>query len=184
MSKIAGCFALVFSEENFGDNWHRTFTGWMSSDSISKTPFTRYNRLWNRLYNRFDNRLYHVNKHPTGCQTHCQTGLTTVFSEQPLFVQPVVKTGRTTGLTNTVWQPCWTNSHCSFNRLWNRVVQLVWQPAVYRYTIQPVVKRVWQPVWQPVVSCKQGLSNQWNCHATCHTQCWRFWHTSRCLNAF
>jgi len=33
----------------------------------SKTPFTRYNRL----YNRFDNRLYRVNKHPTGCQTGC-----------------------------------------------------------------------------------------------------------------
>jgi len=42
------------------------------------------------------------------------------------------------------WQPCWTNSHRSFNRLSNRVVQPVWKPAVY--TIQPVVKRVWQLV--------------------------------------
>ena len=61
-------------------------------------------------------------------------------------IQPVVK---------PVWQPCWTNSHCSFNRLSNRVV----------YTIQPVVKRVWQPVWQPVVSCIQTfnrLSNQFD----------------------
>ena len=60
------------------------------------TPFTRYNRLSNRrLYNRFDNRLYRVNKHPTGCQT----GLTTVLNEQPLFVQPIIKLGCTTGLT-------------------------------------------------------------------------------------
>jgi len=50
------------------------------------------------------------------------------------------------------------------NRLSNRVIQLVWQPAVYTiqpvvkavagwmfvYTIQPFVKPVWQPVWQPV----------------------------------
>ena len=51
----------------------------------------------------FDNRLYRVNKHPTGCQTGCQTelttGLTIVLNEQPLFVQPVVKPGCTTGLT-------------------------------------------------------------------------------------
>ena len=52
-----------------------------------------------RLYNRFDNRLYRVNKHPTGCQTGCQSGLTAVFNEQPLFVQPVVKPCCTTGLT-------------------------------------------------------------------------------------
>ena len=65
--------------------------------------------------NRIYNRLYRVNKHPIGCQT--VTGLTTLL---PLFVQPG-----------------WTNSHCSFNRLSNRVVQTVWQPAVY--TIQPVV---------------------------------------------
>jgi len=67
------------------------------------TPFTRYNQLSNRLYNRIDNRLYRVNKHPTGCQPGCQTGLTssltTVLNEQPLFVQPVVKPGYTTGLT-------------------------------------------------------------------------------------
>ena len=89
---------------------------------ISKTPFTRYNRLSNWLYNRFDNRLYRVNKHSTGCQFGCQTGLTTVFYEQHCSFKPVVKPRCTTGLTNTVWQPCWTNSHCSFNRLSNRVV--------------------------------------------------------------
>jgi len=59
------------------------------------------------------------------------TGLTTVLNEQPPFVQPG-----------------WTNSHCSFNRLSNRVVQQVWQLAVY--TIQPVVKPVVKRVWQPV----------------------------------
>jgi len=36
----------------------------------------------------------------------------------------------------------------SFNRLSNRVVQPVWQPAVY--TIQPFVKPVVKRVWQPV----------------------------------
>jgi len=71
-------------------------------------------------------------------------------------------TGCQTGCQQPVWQPCWTNSHCSwtnshclFNRLSNRVVQLVWQPAVY--TIQPFVKPVVKRVWQPVVSCKRGF---------------------------
>jgi len=66
----------------------------------------------------------------------------------------------TTGLYNPVWQPCWTNSRCSFNRLSNRVVQPVWQLALCM--IQPVVKRVWQPVnvWQQVVLCKRGLRFQ------------------------
>jgi len=53
-------------------------------DVLSKTPFTRYNRL----SIRFDNRLYRVNKHPTGCQT----GLTTVLNEQ-LFVQHGCQSG-------------------------------------------------------------------------------------------
>ena len=65
------------------------------------------------------------------------------------------KHGLTTVLNNAVWQPCWMNS-CSFNQLSNRVVQPVWQPAVY--TIQPVVNPVWQPVWQQVVSCKRGFN--------------------------
>jgi len=112
---------------------------------IAETPFTPYNRLPNRLYNRFDNRLYRVNKHSTGCQTGLTTGLTTVLN---------------------------LNEHyCSFNRLSNRVVQPVWQPAVY--TIQPFVKPISQlvvsriqtfypvvkPVWQQqVVLCKRGLT--------------------------
>jgi len=84
------------------------------------TPIARYN--W--LSNRFNNWLYRVNKHPTCCQTGLTTGWMFVYTIQPV----------------PVWQPCWTNSHCSFNRLSNRVVQPVWQPAVY--TIQPVVKPV------------------------------------------
>jgi len=66
----------------------------------------------------------------------------------------------TTGYqTGWVWQPCWTNSHCSFNRLYTR----------YSRFVKPVVKRVWQPVWQrvwqPVVSCIQTftrLSNRFD----------------------
>jgi len=45
------------------------------------------------------------------------TGLTTVLNEQPLFVQL-----------------CWTNSHCSFNRSWNRVVQPVYNRLYTRYS--------------------------------------------------
>jgi len=45
----------------------------------------------------------------------CATGLTTVLNEQPLFINRVEQ-------TTTVHQPCGTNSHCSFNRLSNRVV--------------------------------------------------------------
>jgi len=67
------------------------------------TPFTRYNRL----YNQFDNQLYRVNKHPSGYRLDVclhdtagrQNGFTTVLNDQPLFVQPVVKPGCTTGLT-------------------------------------------------------------------------------------
>jgi len=100
----------------------------------------------NRLSNRFDSRL--------DVCLHDTAGLSTVLNKQPLFVQL-----------------CWRNSHCSFNRLSYRVVQPVWQPAVY--TIQPVVKPVvkrasWmfvytirpvvKPVWQPVVSCIQTFN--------------------------
>jgi len=68
------------------------------------TPFTRYNRLSNQFVKpvvgcRFDNRLDVCLHDTAGCQTSC-----------------------TTGLTNTVWQPCWMNS-CSFSLLSNRVVQ-------------------------------------------------------------
>jgi len=117
--------------------------------SNSYTPFTRYNRL------------YRVKKHPTGCHTGLKTSLTTswIRFENRLdvclhdtavvkpFWQLVWQPCWTNWLSNPVWQPCWTNS-CSFNRLSNRVVQPVWQPAVY--TIQPVVKPVVKWVWQPV----------------------------------
>ena len=69
---------------------------------------------------------------------HDTTGLTTVLNEQPLFVQPVVTPGCTTGLTTgcihdtAVWQTCW----------------------MFVHTIQPVVKLV----WQQVVSCKWGFT--------------------------
>ena len=95
-------------------NQHRT-----SSEPASVLEFGFYTLFTNRLYSRLDNRLYRVNKHPTGCQ---------------IFVKPIVKP-----VWQPVWQRCWTNS-CSFNRLSNRVVQPVWQSAVY--TIQPVVKRL------------------------------------------
>jgi len=130
------------------------------------TQFTRYNRLLNRLYNQFDNRLYRVNKHPTCCETGCQTGLTTgwmfvitiqpvvkpvvtglttVLNEQPLFVQPVVKPGCTTGLTTGCIHDtaiCQTGCQMGLTTGW-----------IFVYTIQPVVK----PVWQQIVSCKQGF---------------------------
>jgi len=96
--------------------------------------------------------------------------LKSVYTIQPV-VKPVVEL-----VWQPVWQPCWTNS-CSFSRLWNRVVQPDWQPAVYTiqpfcqtgcqtglttgwmfvYTTQPVVKPAWQPVWQQVLSCKRGF---------------------------
>jgi len=46
-----------------------------------------------------------------------------LLNEQWLFVQPAVKPGCTTSLTNTVWQPCWTNIGCSFNTVVKPVVQ-------------------------------------------------------------
>jgi len=66
------------------------------------TPFTRYNQLSNGLYNRFDNRL-DVCLHDTA---GCQPGLATVLNEQPLFIQPVVKRGCTTGLTTGLTTGC------------------------------------------------------------------------------
>ena len=75
-----------------------------------------------------------------GCHSGCTSGLTVGCIVQT-NIQPVVK---------PVSQPCWTNSHCSFNRLsnCNRVVQPFWQPVVYMMQpfVKPVVKRVWQPV--------------------------------------
>ena len=101
------------------------------------TPFTRYNRLSDRLHNRSDNRLYH---------TGLTTGLTTVLNEQPLFVQPVVKPGSTTGLTTGCIHDtagCHTSCQTGLTTGW-----------MFVYTIQLVVK----PLWQPVVSCIQTFN--------------------------
>ena len=79
---------------------------WQLAVSCKQTS----NRLSNRLYNRFDNWL----------------------NKQPVFVQPAVKPGCTTGLT----------TGC------------IHDTAV----VNPVVKLV----WQQVVSCKRGFSNTWS----------------------
>jgi len=119
----------------------------------SNTPFTRYNRLSIRLYNWFDNRLYRVNKHPTGCQPGCDNRLSnrwqplwqptvertaivrsTVLNEQLLFIQPVVKPGCTTGCIHDT-AVCQTGCQTGLTTGW-----------MFVYTIQPVVKTVWQPV--------------------------------------
>jgi len=132
-----------------------------------------------RLSNRFDNRLYRVNRVLYSVYTIQPVVIPVV---QTAVVQPVVKPVWEPAVSckqtsNRVWQPvertatvrstgCQTRLlfdnrvertvAVPSTRLSNRVVQPVWQPAVY--TIQPVVKpavkRVWQPVWQQVVSCR------------------------------
>jgi len=82
----------------------------------------------------------------------CQTGYTTwfdnrwneqrLFVQHWLFVQPVVKPGLRTVLNE---------QSIPSTRLSNRFYIPLWQPAVY--TIQPIVKRV----WQPVVSFTRGI---------------------------
>ena len=116
-------------------------------------------------------------------KTGCQTCFTTVLNEQPLFVQPVVKPGFTTG---------WTNSHCWFNRLSNRIVQPVWQPAVY--TIQPLSNRLSNGFDNPLnvcihdtTGCQTGLTTGcfvWtgldavpnNSHRILYKFNWHDWH--------
>ena len=86
----------------------------------------------------------------------CQTGLYNWFwnpNVQPLFVQPVDKPG----LTNPV-SLCWTNSHCSFSRLSNRLSNGLATGWMFVYTIQPIVKPVCQSDWQPLVSCIQTFN--------------------------
>ena len=114
-----------------------------------------------------------------GCQTGLTTGLTTVLNEQ-LFVQPVVRPDWQPPVVRPdwqpVWQPCWTNSHCSFNRLstglYNRFDN--WLYTRYSRLSNQLsngfdnrlnvcihdttgCETVWQPVWEQVVSCKRGL---------------------------
>ena len=78
----------------------------------------------------------------------CRNVMITIFIRPRLHNTASCQSGLTTMLTN---------SHCSFNRLSKRVVQPVWQLAVYM--IQPVVKTVAKPVWQQVVSCKRGFND-------------------------
>ena len=114
----SGCKTLTQSQRKEGhlvheNPWHLPLKILFWSECSQKTKVNRLTRMvmlawchswllrWQRyLYPVYtiqpvDNRLYRVNKHPSGCQT----GLTTVLNEQPLFVQPVVKLGCTTGLT-------------------------------------------------------------------------------------
>jgi len=105
----------------------------ISAYRYCKVPFTRYNLLSSRFSKWFHDRL-NVCMHDTaGCQTGCQSVWPVVsctqtfnrlsnrydnrFDNRLYRVKPVVK---------PVVQPCWTNIHCSFNRLSNRVVQPVW----------------------------------------------------------
>jgi len=99
----------------------------MQQTSQPYTSFTRYNRLSNRLYNRLYRVNKHPTGCRTGGQTGLTNGWMfvytiqlvvkpvdnqfdnrvewtatvhlTVLNEQPLWVQPVVKLGCTTGLT-------------------------------------------------------------------------------------
>jgi len=70
----------------------------------------------------------------------------TVLNEQPLFVQPVVKPGYTTGLTaGCIHDTAVCQTGCQTGLTTGCIV----------YTnIYPVVK----PVWQQVVSCKRGFT--------------------------
>jgi len=89
-----------------------------------------------------------------------RSGLTTVLNEQPLFVQPAVKPNCTTGLrTGCIHDTASCQTGCITGWLFvytiQPVVKPVWQPVCIVYTnIQPVVI----PVWQQVVSCKRGLT--------------------------
>jgi len=128
---------------------------WQRAVSCKQTS----NRLSNWFDNRFDNRVERTAVVSTGCQTRLYNrfdkhglttvlkhGLTTVLNEQWLFIQLVVKPGCTTGLTTGCIHNiavCQTGCQTGLTTGW-----------MFVYTIQPVVK----PVWQPVVSCKLGFS--------------------------
>jgi len=139
-----------------------------------------FNWLSNGLSNRFENRLYRVYSRLYNAVWQSNRLYNAVW-------QPVERTAvRSTQFSNRVWQQVDGLS----NRVWQPVERTavlatrlpVWQPAVrvykhstrcqtslttalttgwmFVYTIQPVVK----PVWQPVVSYKWGLTN--NCCCT------------------
>ena len=97
-----------------------------------------------------DNRLCRVNKYPTNIQPVVKQPVW----QPPLFVQPVVKPGRTTRLTTGCIHDtavCQTGCQTGLTTGW-----------MFVYTIQPVVNPVWQPiwqwVWQLVVSCIQTFT--------------------------
>ena len=46
-----------------------------------------------------------------------------------------------TAVVKRVWQPCWTNIHCSFNRLSNCAEQPIWQLCSFNTVVKPVVQR-------------------------------------------
>ena len=67
------------------------------------------------------------NRLSRGCQTGLTTGLKIVLNEQPLFVQPVVKPGWTTGLTTgCIHDTAGCQTGC--------LVKRVWQPVECLYT--------------------------------------------------
>ena len=118
---------------------------------------------------RFDNRLNERLFVQHGCQTRLTTGLTTcciVYTN----IQPVVKQCLSNRLYNPVWQPVertavrstrlsnrylsrYTNNIESVNGCQTCFTTNLTTGWMFVYTIQPVVK----PVWQQVVSCKRGL---------------------------
>ena len=99
--------------------------------TVSNEQTVRSTGCQTGLYNRFDNPLNVRIPDTAGCHTGCQTGLTTVDNRVErtdcsfnTVVKPVVQPGLTTGLTTVLnEQPLATVR--SFNRLSNRVVQLV-----------------------------------------------------------
>jgi len=127
---------------------------WLWAELIPRLHDTTGCQTGSNLYNRFDNlwqpavsckqtsNRLDVCLHDAGCQT----GLY-LYNRFDKPVQPV-------------WQTGCTKSHCSFNRLSNRVVQPVWQPAAY--TIQPVVKLVVKRVWQRLKQRVECLYTRYN----------------------
>ena len=85
----------------------------------------RYWRNANKLDENFTKRRLRTFRTPIHLVFHVECTRMCVL--YPVYtIQQVVK-----AVVQPVWQPCWTNSHCSFNRLSNGVVQPVWQ-QLYR----------------------------------------------------
>ena len=73
----------------------------------------------------------------------------------PVAVRPSVtlipRLHDTTGC-QPAWHPCWTNSHCSFNQLSNRLNVCIHDTTGCQTGLTPV--------WQQVVSCKRGFTRR------------------------